>query len=308
MCKVTRVNRRLAAALDRGDGVLTRAAALAAAPRWALEHAVRAGQLVRVCPQVYADSWRSTQPEVRYRSALAYAAGRAALSHLSALAVWGLLPEPCPVPAHLMTQPEVRLRSTGTVLVHRRCGFTLGPPQVIVRGGLPVTGLDMSLVDSWPLLSTVQRQALVIDAVGARRTTAERLERVLAAAGRFSGRGDLRRLLDRLAAGCRSPLEIWGFERVFVGPGMPRFARQYPVRAGGRTVYLDVYAERERVDFELDGAAWHGSAAQREHDVRRDAALAAQGILVVRFTHRRLTSDVDGVRRDVLAILATRRS
>jgi hypothetical protein len=39
----------------------------------------------------------------------------------------------------------------------------------------------------------------------------------------------------------------------------------------------------------------------------RDAALAAVGILVVRFTYQRLTREPDAVRREVLAILAARR-
>jgi len=79
------------------------------------------------------------------------------------------------------------------------------------------------------------------------------------------------------------------------------------VRVAGRTYYLDVYAERERVAFELDGATAHGSPGQREADLRRDAALATMGILVVRFTHRRLVSETAAVRAEVIAILAARR-
>lgn len=94
---------------------------------------------------------------------------------------------------------------------------------------------------------------------------------------------------------------------MFTGPGMPRFERQTRLRAAGRTYYLDVFAPDERVDFELDGAQWHTRPAQREADLRRDALLAAQGILVVRFTHHRLVHEVDAVRRDILAILAARR-
>jgi hypothetical protein len=33
--------------------------------------------------------------------------------------------------------------------------------------------------------------------------------------------------------------------------------------------YIDVFAEREKVDFELDGAAWHSRSRQREDDIRR---------------------------------------
>ncbi|WP_229401740.1 DUF559 domain-containing protein [Micromonospora okii] len=73
-------------------------------------------------------------------------------------------------------------------------------------------------------------------------------------------------------------------------------------------MYLDAYAERERVDFELDGATAHGDPWQREVDLRRDALLATRGILVVRFAHRRLVREPERVREEALAILANRRS
>ena len=88
---------------------------------------------------------------------------------------------------------------------------------------------------------------------------------------------------------------------------MPAFQRQVRVRLGGRVVYLDLFAEAELVDIELDGATTHGDPWEREIDLRRDALLAARGVLVVRFTHRRLLQEPDEVRRETLAILATRR-
>lgn len=116
----------------------------------------------------------------------------------------------------------------------------------------------------------------------------------------------LLRLTSLLALGCRSELEVWGYDEVFRGQGMPAFRRQYPMHLGGRTVYLDMYAEQEKLDIELDGAAHHTSPVDRERDLRRDAELAALGIQVVRFTHRRLMSEPDAVRREVLATLAAR--
>ncbi|MEV4211433.1 DUF559 domain-containing protein [Micromonospora sp. NPDC049662] len=88
---------------------------------------------------------------------------------------------------------------------------------------------------------------------------------------------------------------------------MPAFVRQAPVRVGGRTIYLDMLAEAERVNVELDGANSHGDPAEREIDLRRDALLATTGILVVRFTHRRLLANPAEVRQQTLAILASRR-
>lgn len=114
-------------------------------------------------------------------------------------------------------------------------------------------------------------------------------------------------MLRLVAHGCHRPLELWGALHVFAGPEMPELKRQYPVRVGGRSYYLDVYAPQERVDFELDGAAFHTGPVQRERDLRRDAAMASIGILVVRFSYSRLMSEPGEVRREVLTILAGRR-
>ncbi|HKA69583.1 MAG TPA: DUF559 domain-containing protein [Actinomycetes bacterium] len=204
-----------------------------------------------------------------------------------------------------MTGPERRIRVAG-IVAHRRAGFRSEPPIVVIRRGLPVTNLDQTLVDCWPLMSGPDQRAPIIAAVSDRRTTPTRVRHLLNEADRLTGRAALYALLDKLQAGCRSELELWGYDRVFTGPGLPVLRRQYPVRLGGHTVYLDVFAENERTNFELDGTTWHGSVEQRERDLRRDAGLAAMGILVIRFTHDRLTSEPDAVRRDVLRILAAR--
>ncbi|WP_328347616.1 endonuclease domain-containing protein [Micromonospora sp. NBC_00421] len=240
-------------------------------------------------------------------AALVWADGRAALGSVTALAVWGVREQPDGEPVHLDTPRGTALQTRRHLVVHQRVDFTIGPPEVIVRSGVPVMRLERALVDAWPLLSPEDRPAPVIRAVNDRLTTPARIGSALTAVPRLSGRAQLRTLLDRLVAGCRSPLEIWGHDHVFTGPGMPAFRRQARVVVGRRTMYLDVYAERERVDFELDGATTHGDPHQREIDLRRDALLATVGILVVRFARHRLVHEPDAVRHEVCAILATRR-
>ena len=61
-----------------------------------------------------------------------------------------------------------------------------------------------------------------------------------------------------------------------------------------------------KVAVELDGAAFHGSAAARERDTRRDVALAALGWVVLRFSYQRLTTDPEGCRREIAAVCAAR--
>ncbi|MGW5555612.1 DUF559 domain-containing protein [Micromonospora sp. NPDC003944] len=309
---------RLQALLVRGHGLVTRRDMLRAAPAWTIQSAERAGRLVRLLPGVYGDATlirhaTADRPtlarvdrDVARRAVLAYADGRGVLSRLTALDVWGLRRQPASEPVHLDVPRGSGLRDRPHLVVAHRSDLVIAPPQVVTRGGLPVTRLDRALVDSWPLLSPVDRSSLLIRAVNDRLTTPQRLVAALASVPRMPDRGALGDLLDRLDAGCRSPLEIWGHDRVFTGSGMPTFIRQARVRVGSRTMYLDMFAEAERVNIELDGATSHGDPTEREIDLRRDALLASVGILVVRFTHRRLTVDPVQVRQETLAILANR--
>ncbi|WP_406084148.1 DUF559 domain-containing protein [Micromonospora zamorensis] len=312
------MNARLQALLDRRGGLATRRDMLSVAPPWTLQGACRAGRMVRVLPEVYVDAelLRDTQselpvlariePELARRAALSYGGRYAALSRLTALDVWGLRRQPPREPVHLDLPTGSGRRSWPHLVVRHRPGFAVESPHVVIRGGLPVTRLDRTLVDCWPLLPTVDRPSLLIRAVNGRLTTPQRLVTALGEVPRLPDRKALRGLMDRLAAGCRSPLEIWGHDHVFTGPGMPVFIRQERVRVSARTIYLDMFAEAERVNIELDGATSHGDLVEREIDLRRDALLATVGILVVRFSHRRLTADPVQVRKETLAILANR--
>ncbi|PWU51403.1 hypothetical protein DLE60_32250 [Micromonospora globispora] len=305
--------------VDRCGGLVTRAVAAQVVPESTLRGACHAGRLVRVLPEVYVDArlvpagvdgqsvLARLSPELRRRAVLAYAHGRGALSSVTALDVWGLRAQPADEPVHLDVPADSGIRSRPHLVVHHRLGFAVARPHVVTRSGVPVVRLERALVDAWPELPPVDRPAPLIRAVNDRLTTPQRVFEALAAAPRLTDRAELRTLLAKLAAGCRSPLEIWGHDHVFTGPGMPVFQRQVRIQARGRSVYLDVYAEPERVDFELDGATTHGDRRQREVDLRRDALLATRGILVVRFAHRRLVHETDEVRREIVAILASRR-
>ncbi|MER7458653.1 DUF559 domain-containing protein [Micromonospora sp. NPDC126480] len=317
------MNSELKALVRRGDGLVVRREALGVVPRWVLDDALRAGHLVRLLPEVFADAALLTPSAslpalarvprpLAGRAALVWARGHGALSGLTGLDVWGLRRQPDDEPVHLDVPMTSGLRSRRHLVVHHRRSFlaessAASRPYAVTRRGLQVTRVEATLVESWPLLPPDERHGPVIRAVNEWLTTPERLRAVLASRPRMPGRTGLRILIGRLADGCRSPLEIWGHDNVFTGPGMPEFRRQARMRVGGRTMYLDLYAERERVDVELDGATTHGDRRQREVDLRRDALLATAGILTVRFSHRRLVHEPDEVRRETLAILNSRR-
>jgi hypothetical protein len=293
------VNPSLRAQLDAHDGVLDWHEC--GLPRHVVEYARRTRQVAVPYPGVVVDRDRMGDAGWRRRAALLAAGPSAALSHVSALAVWGL-PADDRAAVHVVTGPERRIRLPG-VVAHRRPTY-----DAVTRGGLRIMPLDESLVDAWPLETADRQRAPLLHAVNARLTTADRLAAVVLDRPNLRGRQTLSQLIDRLRAGCRSELELSGYERIFRGAGMPDFAWQVPVRLGTGVVYLDVVHEPTMTNFELDGAKWHGSPEARERDLRRDAALAGRGYRVVRLTHERLVRHPGGVRAQILAILAAARA
>ena len=168
--------------------------------------------------------------------------------------------------------------------------------------------IEQAIVDSWKMLPDIDHRVPVITAVRERRTTGEKLREVLALNPRAAGLAEMRHVFDLVAAGCHSPLELWGHENVFSDPSLPVSQCQVPMRLSTGLIYLDRYYEEERLNVELDGAAYHGEPGQRDRDIRRDAGLATFGIQTVRFSHPRLFGDPVGVRAEVLEILRVRRS
>jgi hypothetical protein len=262
-------------------------------------------RLVRLHPRTYTDRAHADDLAVRRRAALRWAGSGAALSHLSALALWRLAPdEPC---VHVTTDAGRRLRSRPGVEVHRRAAFSGAGPYAVVRDGLVVVRVERAVVESWPLLQPGDvRRAPAILAVQRRLTTAHRIVEAAYAVGNLPGHAELLDLLALLAKGRHSPLEIWGHKHVFDHPSLPPPSPQLTVKVGGRTYHLDNPYPAERVDVELDGSAYHGPE-QREADLRRDAALATVGWLTIRFTGRRLHAEPDVCRGETLAVLQSRR-
>ncbi|WP_208758355.1 hypothetical protein [Micromonospora violae] len=130
--------------VELGAGLVTRGAAGQVVPSWTLRQACRNGELVRVLPEVFvaahlvggrpgAPALSRLDPALSLRAALAWAGGDGALSHLSALAVWGLRSEEVGDLVHLSTPASASLRSRPGVIVHRRRGLSIEPPQVVVR-------------------------------------------------------------------------------------------------------------------------------------------------------------------------------
>lgn len=289
------------------DGLASTAALGRKVDRHSIDAWVAAGRLLRPYPGVVVlpdsfEQWRT-------RALAGALATRGVLSHTSALTVWRLAPQTGPV--HVCVPAGRRALRRPGLMVHRVQDLTadrLGP--------YPVTDLPRSLVDTWGLAHGARgRPRLVELARGAviatlrdRRVRIAELRTEQARRPALPGRARLRELIGLIEAGCQSELEIWGVRRVLRGPGMPRIVAQHPVRLPFATVHLDAAIPELRIAIELDGAAFHGSADARERDTRRDVALATRGWVVLRFSYRRLTTEPEACRREILQVCAARRA
>jgi very-short-patch-repair endonuclease len=284
-------------------GAGSRAELLTVVSRNQLDDEVRRGHLVAPFPRSYCRPWDVDHPPVRERAALASVGQPAALSHLTALRRWGLTAaadDDIHITAPIGRHPIGRAPS---LIVHR----TRVRTRVRTVGGLLTVSAATAVVRSWPMLAGPDQRAPAIEAVRRRIVTSDELRAAAERASGLRGRSRLLRLVDQLAVGCESELELWGYLGVFDYPGLRHGVRQRVISVGARTYRLDLAFNDERVAVELDGDRFHSSREDRERDRRRDAALASVGWLTLRYSHERLHRDVHGCRADTLATLQSRR-
>lgn len=270
--------------------------------RHTVDNEIRRGGLVRILPRTHCRPWDADDIGTRERAALTCVGAPAALSHLTALRRWQLLPR-APESVHVTVPFGRNPRSTDALVVHRTRRF----PPVVRLDRLVTVAAEAAIATSWPILDVRERRGPAIEAVRSRLVNPVGLRAAVERLPRLEGRRDLLHLVDLLEAGCESELEIWGYLGVFDVPGLRHATRQRVLRVRGETYRVDLAYDDERVAVELDGDRFHSTPAQRERDRRRDAALASIGWLTLRFSHARLHDDVAGCRRDTLATLARRR-
>ena len=285
-------------------GWATRAELLGRISARTLSSWVTSGTLVRLQAGVFATPAAAGRWRVRVAAALAGRGGAA--SHGTALALWELV-TPRPGPVHVTVEDHRSARGSPGLVLHRNSAAYADRRWV---DGLPVTSVERAVVDAWgspgpPLRADVR--AAAITAVRRRLCTPADLAFELDRSTRLPDRAELATLVDLLADGCRSELEIWGCDQVLRAPGMPAFTQQRHITVGGESFVLDAAYEEALLAVEMDGAAWHGSRQQRESDIRRDSLLATVGWQTLRYSYRRLTTAPRACQRDVLAVYHARR-
>lgn len=264
--------------------------------RWvAQERLLRPLPHVVVLPEC-AERWRT-------RAVAAVLSTGGVLSHHTALSTWQLAPEADRVHVSIDARRHAPARAR-QLTVHRVTD--LSGTRV---DGLPVTPPARTLVDAWGQAHSGRRslrfpavaREAVITAVRTRRTSVSAVRCELDRRPELPGRAALAALLVLVDGGSQSELEIWGMEHVLDVPGLPPCRQQHRVQLPAGVAFLDASWPELLLAVELDGAAFHGSRDARERDLRRDAALAALGWLVLRFSYARLTREPAACRREIEA-------
>jgi very-short-patch-repair endonuclease len=291
-------------ALDEGNGLATRQALLRRLPADVLDGHIGRRNLVRVFPHVYRMKDATFGEHSLLRAALLHAGPVSAISHTTALFVWGL--RRLDRPLHLTVDHGLRRAGAADLIVHRRLRFDPDSAQCVERSGLRVTTLPRTLVDSWPLLPVNERRPLLLDAARQGLVTAEKLREALAERSNVGGRRALLQTIELIADGVQSELEAHGVLSVFRHRSLPRSVGQYAVQLPGGRIKLDRAWPEAKLAVELDGAQHHTSPEDRRRDLSRDRELAALGWVVLRFTFADVLRDPEAVRAKVLEVYRAR--
>lgn len=283
-------DREIAALAHRQHGVIARRQLVRLGfGRGAIQHRIQAGRLHRLHTGVYAVGHTLVSGHGDWIAAVLACGPEALLSHRSAAALWGFLPD-----ARRgvdVTAPCRSRRNRREIVVHR--ARRLDPADRDVEDGIPVTTVARTLLD---IAGVVPRRHLERAVEAAERLRLFDLRSVDAVVARGQGRRGLRALSDVLRAyrpipgATRSELER-RFLELCRAAGLPPPALNALV-AG---LDVDVVWHPRRLVVELDGRTFHDTQEAFERDRVRDATLALAGYRVLRVTYRRLTSEPHAV-------------
>jgi len=230
-----------------------------------------------------------------WAAVLAYGGSRVAvLSHLSAAAVWDLVPWPSTAD---VTVAE-RRRSIGGVRVHRSRSLSRDDRTLDPEHGLPVTTVARTLIDLADVLSPHRLERIC--------HRAEHL-RLLDVSSIPPGRRGARRLRAALATLTHAPPQITRsdleerFLALVASAGLPR-PRVNEDRGPSCADFL--WPELNLV-VETDGARTHNTDTAFHADRRRDVDLKVAGLETVRFTWDHIQNDPRWVERALRTLTAS---
>lgn len=234
------------------------------------------------------------------QAALLAAGTNSVLCRRSVAHLFGLLPRPpfvevfLPLGERAPSLAPVRVCRTGT----------LRPADVAMVDTLRATTPTRTVIDLAAVLQPPELRAVLIDAQQKRLIHLGKVDRRIEGLGPVRGIGVVRRLVWEMhPERCDSVLEH-RVRSLIREAQLPSPAPQpLPVRAGNRTLRIDIAWPARQVGLEVDGLAYHSSHGDLDRDHRRGNALVLAGWRILRVGWHRVEADAEGFLAELRATL-----
>jgi hypothetical protein len=243
----------------------------------AIAYRVRIGRLYRVFRGVYSVGHPPTTPHQRASAAVLACGPGAALSHSSAMTLWGYWRQ-WDKPLEVTVVGD---RRTTGIRVHR--STTLRRQDVTVQLGIRVTTPARTLIDMSPRLKDRALKRAVNNALNSMWLSEDQLAETLARHPTAPGSKRIAALIGVTGTPTRSGWED-EFPKFCADHGLPAPIMGEPLHG----YILDALFPVEKVIVELDGWEFHKSKIAFEDDRERDAEMLAHGYVTVRMTWERI--------------------
>lgn len=267
----------------------------------AIQHSLEVGRITETFSRVYAVGDRALPRLWREEGAVLACGDSSFVSRHWALAAWRVRP---PAGGDVdVTVPYGRNARRAGICVHR--ARRIDPRDVTELDGVPISTPPFALLEIASELSMDLLERAFDDGLTSRVMS-------LAAAQDTLARHRDRRGARRFAL-LAHPEHEFQITRSQAEQLMKRLVQKsglMPTRFNWRQgrIFPDLMYEAEKVIVEIDGYRTHGTRRAFESDRARDAKLAAQGWLVLRFTWRQLTNEPELVIARLAQTLALRRA
>jgi hypothetical protein len=242
-----------------------------------VSYRVKVGRLYRVFRGVYSVGHPPTTPHQRAAAAVLACGPGAALSHSSAMNLWGYWRQ-WDKPFEVTVVGD---RRTSGIRVHR--STTLRRQDVTVQLGIRVTTPARTLLDMSLRLKDNALKRAVSDALHSPWMTKDQLAETLARHPTAPGSKRIAALIGVTGTPTRSGWED-EFPKFCADHGLPAPIMGEPLHG----YILDALFPVEKVIVELDGWEFHKSKIAFEDDRERDAEMLAHGYVTVRMTWERI--------------------
>ena len=259
----------------------------------AITHRLTKGRLHPVFRGVYAVGRPELSRSGRWMAAVLSCGPGAALSHASAASLHGIpVAEFGGIEVSVFAQRAPRRPG---IVVHRRA---LGPQDLTLRHGIPVTTPICTLVDLALRLGPARLEAAINEAVKGDLTDPDALRTALDGLAGRAGAARLRETLDRRTFRLTDSELERRFLRLVARSGLPTPATANIVN-GFR---VDFHWAELGLVVETDGLRYHSTPAQQTKDRQRDQVHAASGLTSLRFTHAQVRFSPGYLERTLAAV------